>query len=208
MEKKNPLMWAVPTLVVVVLAAWSVFNHTDLPGPAQPNQPSRPVPEGSATAPVPGESQASLEAQGRALPPMANLKPVAGTPSVPPAPEEPIRSLPPQPGTAPAIAQTIPATRQEARDLVDRVQFALRDYRLALGGNPVGDNAEITRALFGDNLKQVKIPLPEGSMVNGQGQLCDPWGTPYFFHALSGTHMEVRSAGPDQKMWTTDDVLQ
>jgi hypothetical protein len=97
-------------------------------------------------------------------------------------------------------------SREESRDIVDRVQFAIRDYRLALGGNPIGDNSEITRALLGDNIKQVKFPVPEGSQVNGQGELCDPWGTPYFFHAVSRDRMEIRSAGPDGKMWTGDDV--
>lgn len=71
--------------------------------------------------------------------------------------------------------------------------------------NPVGTNAEITKALLGDNLKQVKVPIPAGSSVNGEGELCDRWGTPYFFHQLSAKEMEIRSAGPDRKMWTSDD---
>jgi hypothetical protein len=43
--------------------------------------------------------------------------------------------------------------------------------------------------------------------VNGDGELVDPWGTPYFFHQLSGTDMEIRSAGPDKTMWTDDDLM-
>jgi hypothetical protein len=42
--------------------------------------------------------------------------------------------------------------------------------------------------------------------VNGQGQLIDNWGTPFFFHSLSRNEMEIRSAGPDRRMWTTDDL--
>ena len=75
-----------------------------------------------------------------------------------------------------------------------------------MGENPVGNNAEITKALMGDNLKQVKIPIPSGSSMNANGELCDRWGTPYFFHQLSAKQMEVRSAGPDREMWTADDV--
>jgi hypothetical protein len=85
------------------------------------------------------------------------------------------------------------------------IQFALRDFRNALGENPVGTNAEITKSLMGDNLKQVKIAMPAGSQVNEGGELVDRWGTAYFFHQISGTEMEIRSAGPDRKMWTADD---
>ena len=100
----------------------------------------------------------------------------------------------------------IPAEREQTRQVLDNVQFALRDYRTAMGGNPVGTNAEITSSLLGNNLKQVKIPLPDGSTVNGSGEMCDPWGTPYFFHQMSATKMEIRSAGPDKQMHTPDDV--
>ena len=43
--------------------------------------------------------------------------------------------------------------------------------------------------------------------INSQGELIDPWGTPYFFHQLSGTEMEIHSAGPDKVMWTQDDLV-
>lgn len=90
---------------------------------------------------------------------------------------------------------------------LENVQFAIRDFRTALNENPVGNNAEITKALLGDNLKQVKSPIPSGSSVNGEGELCDRWGTPYFFHQLSKHSMEVRSAGADRQMWTSDDIV-
>ncbi len=115
-------------------------------------------------------------------------------------------TMPPAPRTAPGEAAADPAG-EPAADL-ERVQDALRRYRNALGGNPVGNNAEITRALLGDNLKQVKVPLPPGSSVSGSGEMLDHWGTAYFFHQLSGTQMEVRSAGPDRQMWNDDDLLQ
>ena len=59
----------------------------------------------------------------------------------------------------------------------------------------------------------VKRPLgvPEPRNWNPQGYLkslpVDPWGTPYFFHQLSSTEMEIRSAGPDKRLWTDDDVV-
>jgi hypothetical protein len=62
-----------------------------------------------------------------------------------------------------------------------------------------------TAALLGNNLKQIKLEVPAGSHLNGEGEMCDRWGTPYFFHQVSATEMEIRSAGPDRKMWTGDD---
>jgi hypothetical protein len=43
--------------------------------------------------------------------------------------------------------------------------------------------------------------------INGKGELVDYWGTPFFFHQLSGTEMEIHSAGPDKVMWTADDLV-
>jgi hypothetical protein len=88
------------------------------------------------------------------------------------------------------------------------VRNAVRQYNTLFGGNPVGTNEEITRALNGENPKGAYfLNADAGMRVNGQGELIDQWGTPYFFHQLSGTDMEVRSAGPDRKMWTGDDLV-
>jgi len=120
-------------------------------------------------------------------------------PAVPPVP-------PPPPG--PDLSALTPEEIQRVRDAIDSVEFVLRDYAVALGGNPVGTNAEITAALRGDNLKQLKLDIPEGSSVNPGGELCDPWGTPWFFHQLSATKMELRSAGPDKELYTKDDFVR
>lgn len=76
------------------------------------------------------------------------------------------------------------------------------------GGNPVGNNSEITAALTGQNPKQINfISREAGLLVNAAGELVDPWGTPYFFHQLSGAVMEIHSAGPDRILWTSDDLI-
>ncbi|WP_193211523.1 hypothetical protein [Luteolibacter marinus] len=97
---------------------------------------------------------------------------------------------------------------QQVRDAIDNLEFVFRDFANALGGNPVGTNAEITAALQGDNAKQLQLDVPEGSTVNESGELCDPWGSPWFFHQLSGTRMEIRSAGKDRKLYTDDDFVR
>ena len=73
-------------------------------------------------------------------------------------------------------------------------------------GNPVGENAEITTALTGGNPAHFAFIPPGHRAINARGELCDRWGTPFRFHQLSGTQMEIRSAGPDLKFGTADDA--
>lgn len=95
----------------------------------------------------------------------------------------------------------------EAVKEMDDVQYMLRDFRTRLGGNPEGTNAEIIKAVMGGNRAQARLGPPEGQRLNDQGELLDRWGAPYFFHQLSLNEMEVRSAGPDRTMFTTDDIV-
>ena len=74
-------------------------------------------------------------------------------------------------------------------------------------GNPVGDNAAITAALTGKNPLNFQFIRRDHPAINARGELCDRWGTPFFFHALSGTRMELLSAGPDRQMYTDDDLV-
>jgi hypothetical protein len=81
-------------------------------------------------------------------------------------------------------------------------------YRGAVrSGNPVGENSEITRVLMGRNRLGFAFIPPDNPAINSKGELCDRWGTPYFFHQLSGQRMEIRSAGPDRRLWTADDEV-
>jgi hypothetical protein len=73
--------------------------------------------------------------------------------------------------------------------------------------NPVGENAEITAALTGRNRLGFAFIPADSPAINAKGELCDRWGSPFFFHQLSGQRMEVRSAGPDRKLWTADDQV-
>jgi hypothetical protein len=89
--------------------------------------------------------------------------------------------------------------------LVDAIFAA---YRGALRtGNPVGENSEITAALTGRNKLGYAFIPPGIPAINAKGELCDRWGTPFFFHQLSGERMEIRSAGPDHRLWTADDEV-
>lgn len=82
-------------------------------------------------------------------------------------------------------------------------------FRSALKtGNPVGTNREITRALSGRNRMGLAYIAPDHPAINERGQLCDRWGSPYFFHQHSAYQMGIRSAGPDKEMYTEDDLVR
>lgn len=119
-------------------------------------------------------------------------------------------------GSAPAPAEVL----NLATDLNAAAGNITRDLQIVLEvietfrtnfpreGNPVGSNAEITAALTGGNPLRLALLAPNHPAINRAGELCDRWGTPFFFHSESARRMEVRSAGPDRKLWTDDDVVQ
>ena len=181
-----------PVAIFLIFAAALVFWLTARNDPRQLKATSYPTPTASADLLSPASPNA-------APPPPAPASAVPGSlPSSAPDPAAP-------PESAPAATAPRPTPDRLRADIED-VQLVLRDFRTGLGENPVGSNAEITTALLGDNLKQLKLEVPAGSQLNAAGELCDRFSTPYFFHQLSASQMEVRSAGPDRKMWTADDV--
>ena len=122
---------------------------------------------------------------------------------------EKILSTPTETTTQRAGKANLPeVTTMEPRVVLDNVHNAISNYGQRFGGNPVGSNAEITRALDGENPGQVHFLKAEAGMrVNEKGELIDAWGTPYFFHQLSSAVMEIHSAGADKIMWTDDDLV-
>ncbi|MGC3988853.1 MAG: type II secretion system protein GspG [Chthoniobacteraceae bacterium] len=105
---------------------------------------------------------------------------------------------------------TIPSASQQQASETDQalqsLSYALRDYRNALGQNPVGSNEEITKALLGNNSHNATF-LSEKLPINARGELIDQWGDPYFFHQISANEIDIYSAGPDRQMWTSDDEV-
>ena len=117
----------------------------------------------------------------------------------------------PRPGAvAEAAAKRAPARIEplvEGKAEMEQVRTMLRDFRTRLGQNPVGSNAEIMKAIMGGNSVRATLGPPQGQSLNEDGELVDRWGKPYFFHQLSKDIMEIHSAGPDGRMWTTDDLV-
>jgi hypothetical protein len=137
----------------------------------------------------------------------STLKPApeTTTPAPPPEISTPPQELVQLPITVEAAALNSPA--QTAEDDIAILTSLLGEYRRHFGGNPTGDNDEITASLRGGNPKRLAcLPADSGDAIDSGGRLIDRWGTPYFFHALSGREMEILSAGPDREFHTADDI--
>lgn len=81
-------------------------------------------------------------------------------------------------------------------------------YRKAFGSNPTGLNEDIVAAMTGTaDANQPGRVFPPNSNAIRNGQLVDRWGTPFWFHPVTGAQMEIRSAGPDKELFTPDDVV-
>lgn len=140
-------------------------------------------------------------------PPAARATNLAGLlqPETTPLPLPVQKPVPRAPGAGPD--PVTPGSRADYLADLENVRLMLRDYRTLMGGNPVGSNAEIMKSIMGGNPKKARLGPPEGQGIDANGELVDRWGTPYFFHQISGTSMEIRSAGPDRIMHTSDDVV-
>lgn len=168
------------------------------PATAEPADGSRRVATASPTlplaAPAVGESEATDPVKGK----VKAKRPATAAPEL---------SYEPASEPAPHNASSDGFQLAAGTNNPDLVALAgtVRDFRAALGENPVGNNAEITRALLGDNPRHTQFLSPEAAVTNPAGELLDRWGHPYFFHAISRTEMEVHSAGPDGVLWSADD---
>jgi len=131
-------------------------------------------------------------------PPLAGVAPAS---SMPHPPAEPL------PGER--ILRSYASADSRAEDDLAAMAHAVANLALLVkGGEPfrLGANEEIAAALRGENRARIRF-LPEGHRAfDAQGRLVDRWGTPLFFHALSHERLDIRSAGPDRRMWTEDDI--
>ena len=79
-------------------------------------------------------------------------------------------------------------------------------YRREFGSFPAGeDNPQMMHALMGANPDKLPIFPLKHPRLSPQGALLDAWGNPFHFHSISQDLLEIRSAGPDGQMFTSDD---
>lgn len=146
--------------------------------------------------------------------------PTPSTSSVPPAHSAPTLAPPskienppsknpaPPPAERSTLADALNSPTSTVRADLRLISDLLATFRTNFprDGNPVGTNAEITAVLTGQNkLRLALIPADHPAINRTTGELLDRWGTPFFFHAESGTRMTITSAGPDKKFHTPDD---
>lgn len=105
------------------------------------------------------------------------------------------------------LAYGINSAENTIEDDLKIVQNVFDRYRDEFGENPVGLNEDMVRRLSGHNPRQIAFLPPDHPSINAEGQWIDRWGTPFHFHQISGTHLEIISAGPDQQVWTGDDIV-
>jgi len=88
--------------------------------------------------------------------------------------------------------------------LVQNFQLSVKTFSVV---PPLGFNDEITRALTGRNPLELAFIPSTHAAINARGEFCDRWGTPYSFHPMAADRIDARSAGPDKRLFTADDVL-
>lgn len=106
-----------------------------------------------------------------------------------------------------ARAKDLHHPEQEPEDDLEILHALINSYRAVFLQNPIaGENREVVEALTGRNSYRLVFLSPTHPALNTQREIKDRWGTPYRFHPLSRSHMEISSAGPDLHFGTDDDV--
>ena len=72
--------------------------------------------------------------------------------------------------------------------------------------DPIGFNEDLARALTKKDVLG-EAAIPDGHPVLRNGQLIDRWGSPWHVHPLASDLIQLRSAGPDRKLFTADDLV-
>jgi type II secretory pathway pseudopilin PulG len=101
-------------------------------------------------------------------------------------------------GWAVRAVSTIQAKARNARlsDDIESLFGALQKYKEHAGAYPKGSNADIARALQGQNEKKVTVLVGRKLELNAKGEYVDPWSTPLRIY-FSDTSVLIRSAGPN-----------
>ncbi len=81
---------------------------------------------------------------------------------------------------------------------VENLFVALQKYKEHVGSYPIGGNAEVAKALAGNNAKNVIILVGRKTVTNEKGEFVDPWGTPLRIY-FSDNGVLIRSAGPNRR---------
>lgn len=81
---------------------------------------------------------------------------------------------------------------------IENLFAGLQKYKERVGSYPVGSNAQVAKALQGENSKSVIIVVGRKTELNEKGEYVDPWGTPLRIY-FSDAGVLIRSAGPNRR---------
>ena len=95
---------------------------------------------------------------------------------------------------------------------VDNLFTALQKYKERVGTFPIGGNIEVSKALQGNNPKNVIVIVGPKTRINDKGEFVDPWGSPLRIY-FSDNGVLIRSAGPnrrfdDSTVMEADDIIR
>ena len=79
---------------------------------------------------------------------------------------------------------------------VESLFEGLQKYKEYSGAYPKGSNADIAKALQGQNEKKITVLVGRKLELNGKGEYVDPWGNPLRIY-FSDNSVLIRSAGPN-----------
>jgi hypothetical protein len=94
--------------------------------------------------------------------------------------------------------QTVNARTAKLSIDVDNLFAGLQQYKDHVGSYPVGGNAQVVKALLGQNPKNIIILVSRKTELNEKGEFVDPWGTPLKIY-FADNNVLVRSAGPNRR---------
>ena len=90
------------------------------------------------------------------------------------------------------------AKTAQFNDDIENLFSGLQKYKERVGSYPVGSNAQVAKALQGQNAKSVIIVVGRKTELNEKGEFVDPWGTALRIY-FSDSGILVRSAGPNRR---------
>ena len=112
---------------------------------------------------------------------------------------------------ATSLAAKLNAPDSTAAEDVVVLHGMLRQYLRFLKdrqARPIGNDSDLARVLIGNNPMKLVILPPDHPALGADGRLRDRFGTPYFIHPRGHLAFEIRSAGPDRKLFTADDLVE
>lgn len=129
------------------------------------------------------------------------------------APGEAPRLLPARTATPerPVLAweRLLAADGSAAEDLAALADLTTSYLQSGPGGSrrAIGFNEDLAAALTdGDALGESALPAAHPALRDGR--LIDRWGTPWQVHPLAEASLQLRSAGPDRRLYTADDLVK